>query len=202
MSGARNSSPRHRRTPQAGAAAVEFALVVLIFLTLVFGIIEMARLVYVINTLYVVTQRAAQDAAKTDVQNEHRKDEIRQNAIFRTSAGMLAVADPVTEAHVRIDYMSLKLNGDSSFTPEPVSFVDLPANPANNRVTCLSNPHDARCVRLVRVRICDPADTGQCKPVRYRPIAHLIDLPLDLPFATTIVMAETLGYTEGMVPVP
>jgi hypothetical protein len=202
MPGVKYASGRRRLdlAAQAGTAAVEFSLVVIIFLTLVFGIIEMARVVYVINTLYLVTQRAAQAAAKTDVKDDTAKELIRQKAIFRTSPGMLAVAEPVTDAHVRIDYMFLKVNGDNSLTPEPINSVDLPANPASNRVTCLSDPNDARCVRFVRVRICDPTDTTECKAVRYRTIVPLVDLPLDLPYATTIVMAEGLGYTEGMLP--
>ena len=51
--------PANNPSRQRGVAAVEFALVVIIFLTLLFGIIELARSMYVFNTLKEVTRRAA-----------------------------------------------------------------------------------------------------------------------------------------------
>ncbi|WP_307164885.1 TadE family protein [Massilia sp. WF1] len=43
---------------QNGTAAVEFAILALLFFTLVFGIIEVSRLLFVYNTLQEVTRRA------------------------------------------------------------------------------------------------------------------------------------------------
>jgi hypothetical protein len=44
---------------QTGAAMVEFALVALVFFTMVFGLIEAARLFFTINTLTEMTRRGA-----------------------------------------------------------------------------------------------------------------------------------------------
>ena len=48
-----------RRTSQAGTTAVEFAITSIFFFLLVFGILELARIMYVFNTLQEVTRRAA-----------------------------------------------------------------------------------------------------------------------------------------------
>ena len=56
---------RHRLPPatragrQQGAAAVEFALVALLFFTLLFGILEFGRMLYLYNTVQEVSRRAA-----------------------------------------------------------------------------------------------------------------------------------------------
>jgi hypothetical protein len=203
MSGIKNASRRSRPdlSGQTGTAAVEFALVAIIFLTIVFGVMELARAVYVVNTLFEVTRRAAQTAAKTSFDNE-AKLLIQQKAIFRTSSGPLLFGDPVRDDHIHIDYMSLQAGAGGALTPQPILSGNMPASPANNRLICLANPNAAQCIRLVRVRVCATADANSCTPVRYESMFPLIDLPFDLPTATTIVMAETLGFTEGMLPLP
>jgi len=66
----------------------------------------------------------------------------------------------------------------------------------------MKNPYDASCIRLVRARICDPAATGSCQRVRYQTLFSLVSLPLNLPMATAIVPAETLGAAAGAAPCP
>ena len=44
---------------QAGTTAVEFAVLSILFFTIIFGIIEVTRLLFVYNTLQEVTRRAA-----------------------------------------------------------------------------------------------------------------------------------------------
>ncbi len=66
-----------RASKQQGVAAVEFAVIVIFFLILLFGVLEMARLVYLFNTLQEVTRRAASIAVNsafdTDAQGDVRK---------------------------------------------------------------------------------------------------------------------------------
>ena len=184
----------------AGAVTAEFAIVVVLFLMVVCGVIELARVMYMFNTLQVVTQRAAAAAAKADFTSAAAMSAVRQRAIFRGSAGLMAIGAPVTDDHVRIEYLSLADAGGSAMAVIPAA--SLPACPANNRVTCMQDPYGASCIRLVRARICDPADAGECRNVQYQPLFSFVGMSFTLPKATAIVTAETLGAPPGQAPCP
>jgi len=186
--------------PQAGVFAVEFAMVLMLFLTIAWGVIEVARVMYMFNTLEEVTLRAASLAANTDFQDASAMSALRQAAVLRDTPGSLPLGDPVTDAYVRIDYLSLSNTG--AVTMSTIPAAALPACAANNRITCMKNPYDASCIRLVRARICDPAVTGSCNRVQYKTLLSLVSLPLNLPTATAIVPAETLGAPAGAAPCP
>lgn len=184
---------------ETGAVIVEFAMVLLVFLMLAFGVMELARLMYMFNTLQEVTRHAATLASKTDFTNEAAKSAVRQAAIFRTSPGPLMLGAPITDAHIRIDYLSLvQSGGNLTMTPIPTS--NLPACSANNRVTCTKDRNDPVCIRFVRVRICDPGILDACARVPYQTLASIISLPVNLPIAQKIVPAESLGFGPGMAP--
>ena len=182
---------------QAGVFAVEFALVSVIFLTLLFTILELSRALYIWNSLQEVTRRAARAAAVTNFSDPSAMDKVRQNAIFRSSAGGLAFSDPITDQHVRIDYMSIRSPSNSQMQKVKIATAALPACPARNVVTCTANSGDDSCIRLVRVRICEPGG-DDCTPVPYRTMLPLISFPVNLPRSETIAPAESLGYTPGM----
>jgi Flp pilus assembly protein TadG len=189
---------RGKQASQVGAFAVEFALVVIVFLTILFGVIELARLIYLWNTLQEVTRNAARAAAYTDFRDTAAKDVVRQNAIFRTSTGKLILGDPVTDEHIRIDYMALVRSSDGTLTMTPIPDVALPSCPARNRVTCAADPSNASCIRFVRVRVCEPGGSSACDRVGYASLIPFIRFSsLTLPTSTTIVKAETLGYKPG-----
>lgn len=192
---------RFRLRNQAGAAAVEFALVVIIFLTLLFGVLEIARAMYICNTLQEVTRRAAELATNTDFTNDAAMQDVREAAIFRSSPGYLMFAEPVTDANIRIDYMSVSRDA-GALALAPIPQASLPSSPANNQGICMSDPNDARCIRLVRVRVCETGGGDQCNPVPYQSLVSLIPLPLPLPISTTIALAETLGRPAGLPPGP
>lgn len=196
--------PPLRRIPrQAGVAAVEFALVSLLFFTLLFFMIDLARAIYMWNTLLVVSRRAAIAAANTDAADEAAKDMARQNAIFRTSAGTLSWGAPVTDQNVRIDYFSLARSSDGTETLQVIPTALLPACPTRNRINCRADPNGANCVRFVRVRICSTGgDEGTCDPVPYQSLTALYSFSFGLPAATTVVRAQTLGYQPGMASCP
>jgi hypothetical protein len=181
---------RHR---QQGLAAVELALVSIVFFTVVFGAIELARLMYLCNTLQEVTRRAASAAANKDFSNSLAMEEVRQRAIFRTSAGTLAMSQRVTDKSIRIDYMSIQNTGGTLSTVA-IPAGSLPSTPAANRRACLVDPGAANCIRIVRVRVCQPGNGDDCVPVRFQSIIPLIDLSVSLPRATTLVRAESLGF--------
>lgn len=183
---------------QRGGAAVEFALVVMVFLTLIFGAMELGRAMYICNTLQDVTRRAAAMAANTDFSDSAAMQRVRERAVFRTSPGFLIFARPVTDANIKIDYLAVTANAASLVT-SPIPQGSLPADPARNQEVCTGNPNDAGCIRLVRVRICLPGG-GDCDPVPYQAMVSLIPMQFTLPWSTTIVTAETLGRAAGVAP--
>lgn len=188
------------RQAQSGAFVVEFALVLIIFFMFVFGVIEMARAMYLFNTLPEVTRRAARLAAGADFSSAAARDAARQGAIFRTGPGTLILGTPITDEHIRIDYLSLARNSAGELALAEIPAASLPSCPAQNRHNCLGDPHGGSCIRFVRARVCDPADAAACKPVPYSSIMPLITLPLSLPTAPTIANAEALGFTPGAAP--
>ncbi|MBA5689804.1 TadE family protein [Rugamonas apoptosis] len=201
------SSPARRRQPgtarQTGVAAVEFALVAILFFMLLFFTIDLSRAIYMWNTLREVSRRAATAAANTDVADQAAKDLLRQNAVFRTTPGPLAWGAPVTDQHIRIDYFSLARDANGAQTLQAIPTANLPACPARNRLNCETDQNAGNCVRFVRVRLCATGtDESSCDPIPYRSLTSLYSFSVNLPTATMVVKAETLGYQPGMALCP
>lgn len=191
----RRSEPR-----QTGAYMVEFALVLLPFFLFVFGVMELARAQFLWNTLPEVTRRAASAAAGADFRSPASMNRVRQYAVFRNSPGLLILGDPITEEHVKIDYMALTRSSDGTLTLAPIDDSALPSSTAQNRMRCMADPNNASCIRFVRVRICSVGSTAACGAVTYKTIMPLIAFAPTFPMSTTIVPAGTLGYQPGMAP--
>ncbi|MFP5392691.1 MAG: TadE/TadG family type IV pilus assembly protein [Gammaproteobacteria bacterium] len=194
-----STAPTLHARRNGGAYAVEFALVLMLFMLLVFGAIELARLIYLFNTAAEVTRRAAQNAAVTDFRYGGRLREVAQRAVFRTSPGELPFGAPVTDRHVVIDYLALTRNGSGALTMTPIPKSAMPSCPARNRQVCSLDPNDASCIRFVRARICQPG-AQDCGAVPYQTLVPLVRLPLNVPASTTIVPAQSLGFTLGSSP--
>lgn len=190
------------RARQTGAYMVELGFCLTVMVTLIFFIIELARVMYVFNTLQEVTRRAAHEAAVTNFRDSAAMDKVRYHAVFRDSAGTLVLATPVTDRYVLIDYLALVKQPSGALTMTVVPASSQASCPARNRQICMADPNDARCIRLVRARICDPADSTTCKPVIFEPIVPLVTLAVKLPTSTSIVAAETLGFVQGATPCP
>lgn len=189
---------RTRITPyrsrfQRGTAAVEFALLALIFFTLVFGIIEVARALYIINTLQEVTRRAASAAATANHTDANALASIRRNAIFRNSPGELLFAAPITDRNVRIDYWALERQADGSMARTRIPDASLPATARQNIENCVTNPNAANCIRFVRASICADDGAAACTALNYQPLVSLIPFTMPISRATTITAVESLG---------
>ena len=191
--------PRGSRR-QAGAAAVEFAIVAIVFFMLMFGILELARSMYLFNALQDVTARAANAASHVDFHDASRLDTVRQDAIYRSGPGTLLLGDPVTDANVRIDYLAATRGSDGTLALTPIPATALPSSPARNRAICMGDPNDSTCIRFVRARICRSATGDSCAALRYQTVFPFITLPLNLPTAPTVVSANSLGFVHGMLP--
>jgi hypothetical protein len=183
------------RTRQAGTAAVEFSLVAILFFTVVFGTLELARWEFLLNTLQEVTRRAAAAAANADFSDTALK-KVQANAVFRDSPGPLALGDPVTAANVTIDYMSV-----SNATWDLKHVTARPACPARNQLNCITDPHANNCIRFVRARICTSMDdAGNCTPLSYEMVFPFLNLSgVKLPASETIVPAGSLGSAAGSI---
>jgi hypothetical protein len=185
------------KSSQAGAAAVEFALVVSLFLLFLYGIIEFARLMYMYNTLTEVTRSAARAATNIAFTDGGALDSARKRAVLNPKNGVLPFGTPITSQHVRIEYLYLGPKG-SGLELQIVPTGSMPASPAQNRVNCMANPAGISCIRAVQARIClEGTAAGACTPVPYETIMPLVRLPVRLPTSVTIVRAETLGYRTG-----
>jgi Flp pilus assembly protein TadG len=169
--------------------------VAILFFTVFFGIVEVARAMYICNTLQEVTRRAAALAVNTDFSDATAMQRVREQSIFRDSPGTLALGDPVSDVNVKIDYLHIPSN---SSVPISMGGV-LPSSPQANRVNCAVNPNASNCIQLVRVRICLPGgNSDACDPVPYRSLTSFVPLPFSLPIATTIAKVETLGMPPGV----
>jgi len=185
------------RTRQAGSVAVEFALVAIIFFTVVFATLELARMEFLLNTLEEVTRRAAAAAANVDYRDTTALQKVQTDAVFRNSSGPLALGTPVTSDNVKIDYLSV-----STATWDVSHMSTLPACPAGNRLNCTTDPNANNCIRFVRARVCASMDSGgNCETLPYQTVFPFLNLSgIKLPSAETIVPAGTLGATAGAMP--
>jgi hypothetical protein len=186
------------RSKQDGVAAVEFAIVAVVFFLIVFGIIEFARAMYMYNTLAEVTRNAAEAATNISFNDQAGLDLARKRAVLDEKNGKLPFGSPITYQNVRIEYMYLP---PKAFALQIMSAASLPTCPASNRVNCMTDPNGISCIRAVQARICkEDAASDTCTPVDYESLIPLIKLPLLLPTSPTIVTAESLGYKTGDAP--
>lgn len=197
--------PRLRR--QRGVAAVEFALLAGLFFLILFGTMEVARMLYVYGTLQEVTRRAAASAAHVYPTDAAGIARLKYAALFRSGPGELPLAPPVSDAHLRLDYLALTRDpDDGALSLAPVAPGSIPNSAARNRQVCMANPNAADCIRFVQVRVCGATDDGdgdgECPRVRSRMMLPFVDMGVPLHRATTIVPVESFGYQPGDSPCP
>ncbi|MDR4519938.1 MAG: TadE/TadG family type IV pilus assembly protein [Nitrosomonas sp.] len=82
------------RKNQRGVAAVEFAIVAVILFTLLFGIMEMGRVLYMMNTTTEATRLGTRIAAVCDRNAAAIKDRMTNIAGFLTPAHINVAYDP------------------------------------------------------------------------------------------------------------
>ena len=194
---------RKRRAParwarEVGAATVEFAVIVVLFLGLLFAFMELARLIYLMNTVHEITRRAVHAAVRADPGDSDAMAQVRAYAFFDSTQGV-PLGAPLTAAHLKIDYLSVSRDQDSgelSMHPIPAGLV--PACAARARLNCLADMHGPNCIRLVRARICTPDSSGnECTPVPYQAMTGFGLGALTLPTAVTMRSAQSLGFAPG-----
>ena len=156
---------------QRGAAAVEFAIVCLLFFTILFAILEFGRMMYVYNTMQEVTRRGAREAV---VRWIDQGDTIRSLAFFGGTA--IPAGAEVTADDMVIEYLN---EAGNLATP-------LPVDPGDNLSACGNITLVNSCIFSVRVSIVG---------VSYSPMVGLFSfLGINLPPATVTMQAESLGF--------
>lgn len=180
-----------RHTPsnrQSGAAVIEFALIAVFFFTLLLGIVELGRLLYVWNTVQEVSRRAAREAAVRNFISDG--DAIRREAIFRggTSGTVYLPGSPeLTNADIRISYLDVN----------QIAVNPMPADPADNVSACSDALRTTSCIRYVRAEICD---ASACGGVPYQPLIGFllavggINFAARIPISPVTMPAESLGF--------
>lgn len=170
---------------ERGATAVEFAIVAMLFFTIVLGIMEFGRVLYVWNTVQEVTRRAAREAV---VRHFADASMVARSAVFNAETGSgtayLPAGLEITNAHVRINY----LNGALAVASP------MPTDPADNLSACNDVARVASCIRFVEACV---ATAGNCTgSINYAPMAGLFPfLAIPIPMSSVIMPAESLGFS-------
>lgn len=162
-----SAAPSRRR----GVATVEFALVCMIFFTLVFGALEFARLMFVYNSIQEVTRRAAREMTVRWIDEEAT---VKTLALFGGTA--LPAGAEVTASSINIEYLS----ADGSVV------TTFPSSPSDNLSACGDAGRTASCIYSVRVSI---------NNIQYAPMVTLFSfLNLTLPNSSVTMHAESMGF--------
>jgi hypothetical protein len=174
-----------------GVAAVEFALISFFFFTLVLGMVEMGRMLYVWNTVQEVTRRAAREAVVRNFNTD--SDAVLREAMFRSGSSgtvYMPASPEITNAAIRITYL---YGTDAAQTVSPA-----PADPADNLSACADASRTTSCIRYVRAEVCDASDCGL--GVLYQPLigfllaAAGVDFVVRIPISPVVMPAESLGF--------
>jgi hypothetical protein len=96
---------------QRGITTVEFAIVGAVLFTVLFGVIEFGRVLFVANALVEGTRRGARVAAVCPVGSPR----VAEAAIFANADGASRIAPDLTTEHVAVSY----LDQDGAELPNP-----------------------------------------------------------------------------------
>ena len=99
---------------QAGTTSVEFAIVGMVMMVCLLGVIEVSRLLFVINALGESTRRGARLAAVCPVDDPA----IAQMAVFNSTGGINSpVVNGLSTANIQLEYLNVAgapITGDLS----------------------------------------------------------------------------------------
>lgn len=156
---------------QRGAAIVEFAMISLIFFTLLFGALELARMMYIYNTLQEVTRRAAREMTVRWITQEAT---VKNLALFGSAT--LPGGDTIDSSSIKIEYLAADGNTVTVF----------PSDPSDNLSACGDATRTASCIYSVRVSI---------NPISYSPMLSLFSfLNIAMPGSSVTMHAESMGF--------
>lgn len=189
--------PYPARHHQSGTAVIEFVLISIFFFTLLFGVIELGRIMYVWNTVQEVTRRAAREAVVRNFVTD--TEAVLRDAIFRSgSIGQVYLpgSPEITNAQIRITYLyAIPDAANPNPTVSPV-----PTDPDDNLSACADAGRSNSCIRYVRAEVCD---AGNCAGVLYQPMIGFllavggVDFRVQIPISPVVMPAESLGFVPS-----
>lgn len=173
---------------QRGTAAVEFALIATLFFLLLLGVVELGRLFYVFNTVQEVTRCAARQAV---VNWDDKWPGITKECVFQKGASQnevwLVAGREISNLNIKIRFLHAP-----GLVPTPDGSDQVPTNAAANIVACAPKTLKSNCIRYVEAKVCNG---NNCDPIQYQPMFGLFPrLNIDIPAATVLMPAESLGY--------
>lgn len=98
---------------QQGLTSVEFAIISSVFFVVLFGVIEMGRALFVVNTLTEATRRGARMAAVCPVGSAAPANA----AVFGNGTGSSTVVYGLTTGNIEVDY----LDSNGNALPNPTA---------------------------------------------------------------------------------
>lgn len=119
----------NHRHNERGATVAEFAVVALLFFTLIFAIIEFGRLLYTHNALTDATRRGARYAVLHNGLTEDDKQAVRNFVVYGPDVTFDGAGNPnkppvindLTTDMVEVDFEGVDLDGDPA-TPGTTNF--------------------------------------------------------------------------------
>lgn len=170
---------------QRGASAVEFAFIAVIFLSLLFGIVEFSRLFFNINSVQEITRRAAREQV---VRWVTATDTVQREAMLQpgsTGTVFYPGAIDITNDQVRLSFYNTFANAVSQTSPINYSGS---ATPHTNLGNCLIG--NTSCIRFVRATL----SNANGSLVNFNVLAPFMPSNVfPLPDSTVIMPAEALG---------
>lgn len=175
-----------RKRGESGSTAVEFSLIAFVLFALIFGTIEVARAMFVWNTMAHITARAARTAAMTNFNDSAAMTKLRRDALAIAAVDdRLILANEITHENIVIDYLQR----------DGIKAVTTLTSPTENAAICMTNPNDARCIHFVRARLCkkDSECSDHVPYVPLVPFPGVDKLNVPMPWFSAVVPVETLG---------
>ena len=164
---------------QSGAAIVEFAIIGSLLLAFIYGIFEFGRMMFVYNTMQEISRRSAREATVRWVSDSAA---IKSFALF--GASTLPGGPEITDANIFIRY--LRSNGVDEVSATPLDAGD-------NLSACNDATRTTECIMYVEVSV----RNVEFKPLIFKAGAVTATRPANaMPQATTVVYAESLGFTN------
>jgi Flp pilus assembly protein TadG len=114
---------RRNRKQQQGLASVEFAIIGLVAFVILFGALEVARMMFTMNMLQEATRRSARMAAVCTVDNPA----IVRAALFNSSgAGTTSpIINGLTSANIQVDYLDAAGNPVVGYATDDAAYLTI-----------------------------------------------------------------------------
>jgi hypothetical protein len=175
-----------RLAAQRGVAAVEFAILGMAFITLLFALLETTRAVYMWSMLSNVTRMVARAAIVTAPNATALKPAVAKAIVAGADGRSTAFGVDVTVDTIQVKYLTLDFN--------PIGTP--PASGNANIANCTANPAGSNCARFVQVQVCKAGT--DCDQLEFKPALPFL-MTIRVPTFLTILPVQSLGCTDPCV---